>query len=136
MSDIFILTASNGAFGVIAMWSVGSPFRSGWFANMVRLCPALYKQRKESFRKIKTFILSLIGMAKWTSKFKEKSSIVRLIIDSTFVLPMIKSRSDLESLHRLSLDHTQVNLTNCLLTFWLPIMEHLIWYVHIASRNE
>ena len=57
-----------------------------------------------------------IGMAKWTSNFNEKSSIVRLIIDSTFVLPMIKSRSDLESLHRLSLDHTQVNLTNCLLT--------------------
>ena len=28
-------TASNGAFGVIAMWSVGCPFRSGWFANMV-----------------------------------------------------------------------------------------------------
>ena len=27
-------TASNGAFGVIAMWSVGCPFRSGWFANM------------------------------------------------------------------------------------------------------
>ena len=29
------LTASNGAFGVIAMWNVGCPFRSGWFANMV-----------------------------------------------------------------------------------------------------
>ena len=29
------ITASNGAFGVIAMWSVGCPFRSGWFANMV-----------------------------------------------------------------------------------------------------
>ena len=28
-------TASNGAFGVIAMWSVECPFRSGWFANMV-----------------------------------------------------------------------------------------------------
>jgi hypothetical protein len=28
-------TASNGAFGVIAMWSVGCPFRSSWFANMV-----------------------------------------------------------------------------------------------------
>jgi hypothetical protein len=27
-------TASNGPFGVIAMWSVGCPFRSGWFANM------------------------------------------------------------------------------------------------------
>jgi hypothetical protein len=26
-----IYTASNGAFGVIAMWSVGCPFRSGWF---------------------------------------------------------------------------------------------------------
>ena len=38
-------------------------------------------------------------MAKWTSKFNEKSSIVRLIIDSIFVLPMIKSRSDLEILH-------------------------------------
>ena len=28
-------TASNGAFGVIAMWSVGCQFGSGWFANMV-----------------------------------------------------------------------------------------------------
>jgi hypothetical protein len=51
-------------------------------------------------------------MTKWTSNFNEKSSIVRLIIDSTFALPMIKSRSDLESLHRLSADmcyelHTQ-----------------------------
>jgi hypothetical protein len=36
--------------------------------------------------------------------FNEKSSIVRLIIDSTFALPMIKSWSDLESLHRLSAD--------------------------------
>jgi hypothetical protein len=44
------------------------------------------------------------GMAKWTSNFNEKSSIVRLINDSTFTLPMIKSRSDLESLHRLSAD--------------------------------
>ena len=43
-------------------------------------------------------------MVKWTSNFNEKSSIVRLIINSTFVLPMIKSRSDLESLHRLSAD--------------------------------
>ena len=30
-----IITASNRAFGVIAMWSVRCPFRSGWFANMV-----------------------------------------------------------------------------------------------------
>jgi hypothetical protein len=37
-------------------------------------------------------------MTKWTSNFNEKSSIVRLIIDSTFALPMIKNRSDLESL--------------------------------------
>jgi hypothetical protein len=29
------ITASNGAFGVIAIWSVGCSFRSGWFANMV-----------------------------------------------------------------------------------------------------
>ena len=28
-------TPSNGAFGMITMWSVGCPFRSGWFANMV-----------------------------------------------------------------------------------------------------
>jgi hypothetical protein len=62
-------------------------------------------------------MISLIGMAKWTSNFNEKSSIVRLIIDSTFALPMIKSRSDLESLHRLSADmcyklHTQRNMVN------------------------
>ena len=59
--------------------------------HFLLLCPALYKQRKESFPKIKTFMISLIGMAKWTSNFNEKSSIVRLIIDSTFVLPIIKS---------------------------------------------
>ena len=80
--------------------------------HFLLLCPALCKQRKESFPKIKTFMISLIGMTKWTSTFNEKSSIVRLIIDSTFALPMIKSRSDLESLHRLSVDmcyelHTQ-----------------------------
>ena len=43
-------------------------------------------------------------MAKWTSNFNEKSAIVRLIIESTFALPMIKNRSDLEGLHRLSAD--------------------------------
>jgi hypothetical protein len=52
---------------------------------------------------ILTYLISLIGMAKWTSNFNEKSAIVRLIIDSTFALPMIKNRSDLEGLHRLSL---------------------------------
>ena len=26
---------SNGAFGVIAMWSVGCSFRSDWFANVL-----------------------------------------------------------------------------------------------------
>ena len=49
-------------------------------------------------------MISLIGMAKWTSNFNEKSSIVRLLIDSTFVLPMINSRRYLESLHRLFAD--------------------------------
>jgi hypothetical protein len=44
-------------------------------------------------------MISLIGMAKWTSNFNEKSSIV-----STFVLPMINSRRYLESLHRLFAD--------------------------------
>jgi hypothetical protein len=68
------------------------------------LCPALYKQIKESFPRIKAFMISLIGMAKWTSNFNEKSAIVRLIIDSTFALLMIKNRSDLEGLHRLSAD--------------------------------
>jgi hypothetical protein len=63
-----------------------------------------YTSKEKSFPKIKTFMISLIGMAKWTSNSNEKSSIVRLIIDSTFVLPMIKSRSDLECLHRLSAD--------------------------------
>ena len=72
--------------------------------HFLLLCPAFCKQRKESFPKIKTFMISLIGMTKWTSNFNEKSFIVRLIIDSTFALPMIKSRSDLESLHRLSAD--------------------------------
>ena len=72
--------------------------------HFLLLCPALYKQRKESFPKIKAFMISLIGMAKWTSNFNEKSAIVRLIIDSTFALPMIKNRSDLEGLHRLSAD--------------------------------
>jgi hypothetical protein len=36
--DILLSTyfsESNGAFGVIAMWSVGCPFRSVWFANVV-----------------------------------------------------------------------------------------------------
>ena len=37
ISYICMFTASNGAFGVIAMWSVGCPFRSGWFANLVSL---------------------------------------------------------------------------------------------------
>jgi hypothetical protein len=32
---MWMYTASNGAFEVIAMWSVGCLFRSGWFANMI-----------------------------------------------------------------------------------------------------
>ena len=34
------ITASNGAFGAIAMWSVGCPFRSGWFANIIKIISA------------------------------------------------------------------------------------------------
>ena len=33
--NLIYYTVSNGAFRVIAMLSVGCPFRSGWFANMV-----------------------------------------------------------------------------------------------------
>ena len=33
--QMWMYTASNGAFEVIDMWSVGCLFRSGWFANMI-----------------------------------------------------------------------------------------------------
>jgi hypothetical protein len=44
----------------------------------------------------------MIGIDKWNIQFSSKLDIVKLIIDCTFLAPLLKNDGDLEHLHKLS----------------------------------
>ncbi|CAC5395133.1 unnamed protein product [Mytilus coruscus] len=80
--------------------------------HFLLLCPALHQQRKETFSYLKALVISIIGTSGWTARFKNQSDVVKLIIDSTFLLPEINSHTDLDKIQKMSTDmcyrlHTQ-----------------------------
>ncbi|VDH93282.1 Hypothetical predicted protein [Mytilus galloprovincialis] len=48
------------------------------------LCPALHKQRKETFSKLKSYVISVIGTKYWSKQFKGHLDLIKLIVDSSF----------------------------------------------------
>ncbi|CAC5365155.1 unnamed protein product [Mytilus coruscus] len=70
--------------------------------HFLLLCPALHQQRQETFSNLKALVISIIGTSGWTATFKNQSDIVKLIIDSTFLLPEINSRTNLDKIQKMS----------------------------------
>ncbi|CAC5411266.1 unnamed protein product [Mytilus coruscus] len=88
--------------------------------HFLLLCPALHQQRKALFSNLKALVISIIGTSGWTVIFKNQVDIVKLIIDSTFMLPDINSRTDLDKIQKMSTDmcyklHTE---RTCILQKW------------------
>ena len=72
--------------------------------HFLLLCPALHKQRKETFSKLKSYVISVIGTKYWSKNFKGHLDLVNLIVDSSFLLPMLRNRTELDKIHRLATD--------------------------------
>jgi hypothetical protein len=51
---------------------------------------------------MKESVINMIGIDKWNIQFSSKLDIVKLIIDCTFLAPLLKNDGDLEHLHKLS----------------------------------
>ena len=65
-------------------------------------CPALFQKRKLYYSQLKESVINMIGIDKWNIQFSSKLDIVKLIIDCTFLAPLLKNDGDLEHLHKLS----------------------------------
>ena len=75
-------------------------------------CPALFQKRKLYYSQLKESVINMIVIDKWNIQFSSKLDIVKLIIDCTFLAPLLKNDGDLEHLHKLSSElcyclHTQ-----------------------------
>ena len=65
-------------------------------------CPALFQKRKLYHSQLKGSVINMIGIDKWNIQFSSKLDIVKLIIDCTFLAPLLKNDGDSEHLHKLS----------------------------------
>ncbi|CAC5406181.1 unnamed protein product [Mytilus coruscus] len=72
--------------------------------HFLLLCPALHQQRKETFSKLKSYVISVIGLGYWSKEFKGHSDLIRLIVDSSFLLPKLRNRTELDKIQRLATD--------------------------------
>ncbi|CAC5405617.1 unnamed protein product [Mytilus coruscus] len=72
--------------------------------HFLLLCPALHQQRKETFSKLKSYVISVIGLGYWSKEFKGHLDLIRLIIDSSFLLPKLRNRTELDKIQRLATD--------------------------------
>ncbi|CAC5367401.1 unnamed protein product [Mytilus coruscus] len=72
--------------------------------HFLLLCPALHQQRKETFSKLKSYVISVIGLGYWSKEFKGHLDLIRLIVDSSFLLPKLRNRTKLDKIQRLAMD--------------------------------
>ncbi|CAC5420489.1 unnamed protein product [Mytilus coruscus] len=72
--------------------------------HFLLLCPALHQQRKETFSKLKSYVISVIGLGYWSKEFKGHLDLTRLIVDSSFLLPMLRNMTELDKIQRLATD--------------------------------
>ena len=71
-------------------------------AHFLLNCPALFQKRKLYHSQLKESVINMIGIDKLNIQFSSKLDIVKLIIDCTFLAPLLKNDGDLEHLHILS----------------------------------
>jgi hypothetical protein len=71
-------------------------------AHFLLNCPALFQKRKLYHSQLKESVINMIGIDKLNIQFSSKLDIVKLIIDCTFLAPLLKNDGDLEHLHKLS----------------------------------
>jgi hypothetical protein len=53
-------------------------------------CPALFQKRKLYHSQLKKSVINMIGIDKWNIQFSSTLNIVKLIIDCTFLAPLLK----------------------------------------------
>ena len=53
-------------------------------------CPALFQKRKLYYSQLKDSVINMIGIDNWNIQISSKLDIIKLIIDCTFLAPMLK----------------------------------------------
>ena len=53
-------------------------------------CPALFQKRKLYYSQLKESVINMIGIDNWNIQFRSKLDIVKLMMDCTFLAPLLK----------------------------------------------
>ena len=72
--------------------------------HFILTCPALHQQRKDLYQNIKQAVIQLMGESNWTAQFSTKTSIAKLIIDSSCLQVPGHNKKLLGNINRMTID--------------------------------